>query len=161
METIRPQKVIDFSYTLKNSQGQVIDSSDEGPMSFLTGSGQIIARLEEELSGMLIGQKKTVSLSASEAYGVIDPAMIINVAKSDLAHLKDLEVGTFLQLDLGEDMKVLRVTAVTDASVTLDGNHPLAGQDLVFDVELVNSRPASAEEISHGHAHGPGGHHHH
>ena len=154
-----PQRVISFNYTLKDASGQVIDSSFEGPMSFLTGVGQIIPKLEEELKGMLIGQKKNVKLSAVDAYGQPDPKMTMDVPKAELAHLK-IEVGSFLQLNLGQTMKVVRVVKISEDNVTLDGNHPLAGQDLEFDVELMNSREATAEEVSHGHAHGPGGHQH-
>lgn len=154
-----PQRVISFNYTLKDSTGAVIDSSSDGPMSFLTGVGQIIPKLEEELKAMLISQKKNVKLAASDAYGMPDPKMVMDVPKADLAHLK-IELGAFLQLNLGQTMKVVRVAKITDEAVTLDGNHPLAGQELEFDVEIVNSREATAEEVAHGHAHGPGGHHH-
>jgi len=153
------QKVISFNYTLKNPQGEVIDASTEGPMSFLTGTGQIIPKLEDEIKGMLIGQKKNVKLSAADAYGENDPRMIMDVPKADLAHLQ-IEEGSFLQLNLGETLKVVRVTKIGPETVTLDGNHPLAGQALEFDVELVNTRDATEDEVAHGHAHGPGGHHH-
>jgi FKBP-type peptidyl-prolyl cis-trans isomerase SlyD len=153
------QRVISFNYTLKDSSDQVLDSSVEGPMSFLTGAGQIIPKLEEDLMGMLIGQKKTVQLSAKDAYGEVDDRLKMEVPRDELAHL-ELKVGGFLQLNLGHSMKVVRVSAVGEEMVTLDGNHPLAGIDLVFDVELVNSREATAEEAAHGHAHGPGGHQH-
>lgn len=152
-------RVITFNYTLRDTQGQVLDSSNEGPMSFLSGSGQIIGKLEDELSGMLIGQKKTVSLKAQDAYGQVDPKMVMEVPSQELAHLQ-IEVGAFLQLDLGEQIKMVQVRNITEELVTLDGNHPLAGQDLVFDVEMIDQRPATPEEIEHGHAHGPGGHHH-
>jgi FKBP-type peptidyl-prolyl cis-trans isomerase SlyD len=154
-----PQRVISFNYTLKNTQGQVIDSSFDGPMSFLTGVGQILPKLEEELKGMLIGQRKNVKLKADEAYGMPDEKMVMDVPKADLAHLQ-IEEGTFLQLNLGHMLKVVRVAKIGDETVTLDGNHPLAGQDLEFDVEMVNSRDATTEEMAHGHAHGPGGHQH-
>jgi FKBP-type peptidyl-prolyl cis-trans isomerase SlyD len=154
-----PQRVISFNYTLKRKNGDIIDSSFDGPMSFLTGIGQIIPKLEEELMGMLVGQKKNVSLRASEAYGEHDPKMTMQVPKEELAHL-DIEVGSFLQLNLGEQLKVVQVIEITDSLVTLDGNHPLAGQDLEFDVELVDSRLATADEIAHGHVHSPGGHQH-
>jgi len=153
------QRVITFSYTLKNSQGEVLDSSFDGPMSFLTGVGQIIPKLEEELTRMLIGQKKQVKLAAADAYGLPDDKMVMEVPKADLEHLK-IEEGTFLQLNLGDQLKVVRIAKINPESVILDGNHPLAGQDLEFDVELVNSREATQEETSHGHAHGPGGHNH-
>ncbi len=153
------KKVITFNYILKDTKGQVLDSSGGEPMAFLTGTGQIIPALEEQLTGMLIGSKKTVHIAAKEAYGDNDPKMIIEVPKTDLAHIQ-IEVGAFLQLNLGQQLKVVRVASIAEDIVTLDGNHPLAGQDLVFDVEMMNSREATAEEQSHGHAHGVGGHHH-
>lgn len=154
-----PQRVISFNYTLKGKNGDIIDSSFDGPMSFLSGIGQIIPKLEDELMGMLVGQKKNVSLVATDAYGERDPKMTMQVPKEEMAHLQ-IEVGSFLQLNLGESLKVVQVMEIGEALVTLDGNHPLAGQDLEFDVELVDSRLATAEEIAHGHAHGPGGHQH-
>lgn len=152
-------KVISFNYTLKDSQGQVLDASNGGPLAFLEGSHQIIPALEEQLKTMLIGQKKSVKLAATEAYGLVEPKMIMDVPKADVAHLQ-VEVGSFLQLQLSDSMKVVRVTQVSDEKVTLDGNHPLAGQDLEFDVEMVDLRDATEEELKHGHAHGAGGHQH-
>lgn len=159
MTLTEPQRVLSFNYTLRDTQGQLIDESSEGPLTFLTGGGQILPKLENELIGMLIGQKKTVSLPAADAYGLPDAKHVMDVPKKELAHLK-LEVGAFLQMNMGQQAKVVRITQITDEAVTLDGNHPLAGVDLVFDVEVVNSRVASPEEVAHGHVHGPGGHHH-
>ncbi|MEZ0392458.1 MAG: peptidylprolyl isomerase [Pseudobdellovibrionaceae bacterium] len=153
------RRVLSFNYTLKDTAGQVLDSSTDGPMAFLEGAGQIIPALETEISGMLIGQKKNVKLAAKDAYGEVEPQMVMDVPKQEVAHLQ-IEVGSFLQLQLQDRMKVVRVTKITDDHVTLDGNHPLAGQDLEFDVELMDSRDATTEELAHGHAHGAGGHHH-
>lgn len=154
------QRVLSFNYTLKDKNGQVLDASNQGPLSFLEGSGQIIPALEAQLSGMLIGQKKNVKLAAKDAYGEQDPKMKMDVPKEELSHLQ-IELGSFLQLELQDQTKVVRVAEITEKHVTLDGNHPLAGQDLEFDIEMVDSRDATPEEIAHGHAHGPGGHHHH
>lgn len=153
------QKVISFNYTLRNKNGEQLDSSYDGPMSFLTGVGQIIPKLEETLLGMLVGQKKTLDLTADEAYGQKDSKMIMQVPKEELAHL-EVQVGQFLQLNLGQQLKVVQITHIGETEVSLDGNHPLAGVDLQFDIELIDSRLATSEEISHGHAHGPGGHNH-
>ena len=154
------RRVLSFNYTLKDTKGQVLDASTDGPLAFLEGSQQIIPALEEQISGMLIGQKKNVKLAAKDAYGEVEAKMVMDVPKKEVAHLQ-IEVGSFLQLQLQDSVKVVRVAKITDDTVTLDGNHPLAGQDLEFDVELVDSRDASNEELAHGHAHGPGGHHHH
>ena len=154
------QRVLSFNYTLKDSQGQVLDASTDGPLAFLEGTGQIIPKLEEEIKGMLIGQKKNVKLAAKDAYGEVEPKMIMDVPKTELSHLQ-IEVGSFLQLQLQDRVKDVRIAKIGDETVTMDGNHPLAGQDLEFDVELTDSREATPEEMAHGHAHGPGGHHHH
>jgi FKBP-type peptidyl-prolyl cis-trans isomerase SlyD len=153
------RRVLSFNYTLKDTNGQVLDSSTDGPMAFLEGASQIIPALEDEIKGMLIGQKKNVKLAAKDAYGVVEPKMVMDVPKKEVAHLQ-IEVGSFLQLQLQDSMKVVRVTKISEDTVTLDGNHPLAGQDLEFDVELTDSRDATTEEMAHGHAHGAGGHHH-
>jgi FKBP-type peptidyl-prolyl cis-trans isomerase SlyD len=154
------RRVISFNYTLKDTNGQVLDASNDEPLAFLEGAGQIIPALEEQLKSMLIGQKKNVKLSAKDAYGEVEAKMVMDVPKKELAHLQ-VEVGSFLQLQLQDSVKVVRVAKINDDTVTLDGNHPLAGQDLEFDVELTDSRDASNEELAHGHAHGVGGHHHH
>ncbi len=154
------KRVLSFNYTLKDTKGQVLDASTDGPLAFLEGAQQIIPALEEQIKTMLIGQKKNVKLAAKDAYGEVEPKMVMDVPKKEVAHL-NIEVGSFLQLQLQDSIKVVRITKITDDSVTMDGNHPLAGQDLEFDVELVDSREATKEEMAHGHAHGPGGHHHH
>lgn len=152
------RRVFTFNYTLKDSAGKILDQSDDGPLAFLEGVGQIIPALEKQLILLSPGDKKLVKLLASEAYGMPEPKMIMDVPKEDLAHLK-VELGGYLQLQLRDQVKVVKITSITETHVTLDGNHPLAGQDLEFDVELVEVRDATLEEIQHGHAHGPGGHH--
>lgn len=155
------RRVLAFNYTLKDNAGQVLDASEANePLAFLEGAGQIIPKLEEQLSEMKAGDKKTVKLAAKDAYGLPEEKMKMEVPSKDLAHLK-IELGSFLQLNLGEQTKVVRVTKITDDTVTLDGNHPLAGVDLTFDVEMVAARDATAEEMQHGHAHGAHGHGHH
>jgi FKBP-type peptidyl-prolyl cis-trans isomerase SlyD len=155
-----PRRVFTFNYTLKGPDGQVLDASTDGPLAFLEGAGQIIPALEEEILKMDLGAKKNVKLTAESAYGLPDDKMMMDVPKAELAHL-NVEVGSYLRLDLGEATKVVRITKITETAVTLDANHPLAGQDLEFDVELLTSRDATLEELMHGHAHGIGGAHHH
>lgn len=155
-------RVIAFSYILKNAQGDILDASETNqPLPFLEGRQQIIPALEAILIQMSEGDKKKVSIKAADAYGDFRKEMIIDVPKEELAHL-NIEVGSHLQLQLGEGVRVVKVAQITDSHVTLDGNHPLAGVDLEFDVEVVLVRQATAEEVSHGHAHGIHGtaHHH-
>lgn len=156
------RRVFSFNYVLTGPKGDVLDKSETGePLAFLEGSGQIIPALETELLNLKVGDKKRVSLKAVDAYGDHSEKMIIDVPKEEMAHLQ-IEMGAYLQLDMGDNgRRVVRVSKITDKVVTLDGNHPLAGQDLVFDVEMAAIRPATADEMAHGHAHGPGGHHHH
>lgn len=153
-------RVFTFHYTLKDTNGNLLDSSSEGPLAFLEGAQQIIPALEKSLLDLQPGEKLHVPLKAEDAYGLQRENLVMDVDRSELAHL-NIEVGGYLQLELGDQLKVVRITKVGDQKVTLDGNHPLAGQDLNFDIEMVSVRPATAEELSHGHAHGPGGHHHH
>jgi FKBP-type peptidyl-prolyl cis-trans isomerase SlyD len=155
------RRVLAFNYVLKGADGATLDASEAGePLAFLEGSGQILPKLETEIKDMKAGEKKTVKLAAAEAYGIPDPKMRMDVPKEELSHLK-LELGAYLQLNLGEETKVVRVAEISDSKVILDGNHPLAGTDLTFEIEMAAVREATAEELQHGHAHGAHGHGHH
>lgn len=155
-------RVFAFNYVLTGPDGAIIDKSEQGqPLAFLEGLGHILPKLEEQIQTMLEGEKRVIKLSAPDAYGMPLAKMLMEVANEELAHLEGLKVGGYLQLQLAHDVKVVRVSKMTDTHVTLDGNHPLAGQDLVFDVELALIREATADEIAHGHAHGIHGHDQH
>lgn len=155
------KRVIAFNYTLKNAAGEIIDASEPNqPMPFLEGRQQIIPALEEIISKLGEGDKKQITLSAKDAYGDFRTDMIMEVPKEELAHIK-LEMGAHLQLQLEKQTRIVKVTKITDSHVTLDGNHPLAGVDLIFDIEIVLIREATSDEIRHGHAHGLHGHAHH
>ncbi len=154
-------RVIAFNYVLKNAEGQILDQSEPNqPLPFLEGKQQIIPALEKVISLMGEGDKKQISLTASEAYGEFRQDMIMEVLKEELAHIK-LELGAHLQLQLDKQVRVVKVTKMTDTHVTLDGNHPLAGVGLVFDVEIMLVRQATQEELQHGHVHGLHGHEKH
>ena len=153
--------VISFSYILRDRQGEVLDSSAaDSPITFLTGAGTIIEGLETPLITAALNEKKEIIVKAERAYGVRDDSMIQTVERSVLP-VKEINVGD--QFQAGEDhhAPIVRVVAIEGSKVTLDANHPLAGQDLFFEVEVLSRRPATETEISHGHVHGPGGHHHH
>jgi FKBP-type peptidyl-prolyl cis-trans isomerase SlyD len=159
--TTAPKRVIAFNYTLKNSAGEVLDASEPNqPMPFLEGRQQIIPALEAIIGLLNEGDKKQVKLTATEAYGDFRTDMIMEVPKEELAHIK-LEMGAHLQLQLEKQTRIVRVTKISDTHVTLDGNHPLAGVDLIFDIEIVLIREATKDELTHGHAHGLHGHAHH
>ncbi|MEI8340161.1 MAG: peptidylprolyl isomerase [Verrucomicrobiota bacterium] len=151
-------KVFSFHYTLTNAAGQVLDSSEgREPLVFMAGAGQIIPGLEAELVQLTVGDKKKVAVPAVDAYGEHDPKKMIEVPLEKLPK-ENIEVGD--QFQAGGQHSPFTVTSLTETHATLDGNHPLAGVDLTFDVEVTGVREASLEELAHGHAHGPGGHGH-
>jgi FKBP-type peptidyl-prolyl cis-trans isomerase SlyD len=156
------KKVVSFHYTLKDAAGMVLESSiGDEPLSYLEGVGQIIPGLESQLQGLRKGDKKNVAVEAKDAYGEHDEEMIVKVPRAQIPK-KDVEVGDQFHAQ-GPDGNpaVVTVTAVDSHHVTVDGNHPLAGQSLNFEVEITEVREATHEELTHGHSHGPGGHHHH
>ena len=160
-KTTETARVIAFNYTLKNDKGEILDASEPNqPMPFLEGRQQIIPALERVISLMNEGDKRQVTLTAAEGYGDYRADMLMEVPKEELAHIK-AEVGAHLQLQLENQTKVVRITKIGDTHITLDGNHPLAGVPLVFDIEIMLVRPATADELKHGHAHGLHGHAHH
>ncbi|MNJ93342.1 FKBP-type peptidyl-prolyl cis-trans isomerase SlyD [compost metagenome] len=149
------KRVLAFNYVLKGPDGKILDASENGqPLPFLEGTGQIIPALEQEIKDLKEGDKKTVKIAAKDAYGEVRDNMFMEVPKEELAHLPQLEIGSHLRLELGEGAHIVRITKITDTHVTLDGNHPLAGQDLEFAIEMVLIREATTDEVLHGHPHG-------
>ena len=149
------QKVISFHYKLTNTNGDVLDSSEgKEALAFLTGSNQIISGLEKELVEMETGDKKTVTVASDEAYGPKFDDRIADVPREQFP--EDVQVGMMFSTD-PQGQSIVTVTNVSDDTVTIDANHPLAGEDLTFDVEVTAVRQATADEIDHGHAHGEGG----
>lgn len=147
------QNVIEFHYTLKNKAGEVLDQSNpESPLAYLEGSGAIIEGLEEGLSQMSAGDAGEVIVRPEKGYGFRDESQINTVSKAQLP-AEDVKVGDFFQAGADQHAPVVQVIEVNGDDVKLDANHPLAGQDLFFDVKVVEKRPATPEEVSHGHAH--------
>lgn len=155
-------RVVTIHYTLKDDQGTVLDSSVGGePMQYLEGAGNIIPGLERELLALKAGDKKNVSIAARDAYGEKRDDLVLEVDRKQFPADVNLKVGDRFRGGPDDHSPVFTVMALTGDKVKIDGNHPLAGKDLFFDVELTEARPATEEEMSHGHAHGPDGHHHH
>ena len=155
------QRVFTFHYTLTDNKGITLDSSRDGDaFDFLEGASQIIPGLEMQLKSLNAGDKKKIQVPAADAYGTRDEARIVRMPKAEMP-AKDVEVGQQFQAEMEGHVVPLTVMEVTATEVVLDGNHPLAGVDLTFDVEIVAVRDATAEELQHGHAHGAHGHHHH
>jgi FKBP-type peptidyl-prolyl cis-trans isomerase SlyD len=153
-------QVVSFDYVLTAKGGKVIDASAKGkPLIFISGMGQIIPGLESVLLAMEPAQKKTVTIEAKEAYGVHDERLIYKVDRSKLPS-KEIQVGDMFEVGEEGNYAPVSITAINGDEITLDGNHPLAGEDLTFAVEIVEKRPATADELAHGHVHGAGGCHH-
>jgi FKBP-type peptidyl-prolyl cis-trans isomerase SlyD len=152
-----PARVISFHYTLTDPDGKQLDSSQgREPMSFLEGVGQIIPGLESALGKMSPGDKQQVKVAAKDAYGERNEDHVFKVP-IDKMPTREVKVGERFRAGDEERTAVVTVTAVEEDAVTLNGNHPLAGVDLTFDVEVTEIRDATEVELSHGHVHGPGG----
>jgi len=159
---IGQNKVVTMNFTLKDEQGKIIQTTNNNsPFQFLSGNQQILPKLEEEIDHMIIGSKKNVKIPAKEAYGEYSEQAVQQVSKNNFPKDIELEVGMefIANSTKGEQMPFV-VKEIKNEEVTIDYNHPLAGENLEFDIELVDVRDATVEELQHGHVHGPGGHHH-
>ena len=158
---MKPQ-VVSFHYTLKDKAGKTIESSHKSdPVVCMEGAGQIIPGLEKVLFTLKAGDKKEVFVKSADAYGEMSQELIVQVPRAQLPKTKEtLKVGSqFWSQSQDGHQQMFVVTQLNDTHATLDGNHPLAGQDLTFDIEVMERRAATDEEMAHGHAHGPHGHH--
>lgn len=154
--------VVTIHYTLTNGQGDVLDSS-EGmePLTYLHGAGNIIPGLENALLGKIQGDTFKVTIQPEDAYGIHHSQLIQVLPREAFGGVDQLEVGMeFTAQGADGEMRRVGITAIDGDNVTIDGNHPLAGEVLNFAVSVELVRVASAEELDHGHVHGPGGHHH-
>jgi len=159
---ISEQKVVTMNYEVADDQGQLIDRSEEGgPLAYIHGNGQLIPGLETALEGRGKGDKVAVDVPPEQGYGERDEEGVQIVARNQFDDSVEIEVGMqFEAEDDDEGHQIVTVVAVDGENITLDTNHPLAGKNLRFEVEILDVRDASAEELSHGHVHGPGGHDH-
>jgi FKBP-type peptidyl-prolyl cis-trans isomerase SlyD len=150
--------VVTFHFTLRDPQGRLLDTSGGGdPVAYLEGAAQIIDGLEAQLRGEPAGTKKTVRVPAAAAYGLRDETLVQKVPRRQLPVEGELRAGDQFRAGDDDQAPVVMIAAIEGNEVLLDANHPLAGMDLTFEVEIVTVRPATAEELRHGHAHGPGG----
>ena len=158
---IARDSVVTIHYILKDDAGEVIDSSSSGePLAYLHGHGNIVPGLERELTGRDVGEKVSVKVPPAEGYGEYDKGLVQSVPRRALRGIKDVREGMHLHAQTEEGPRTVTVTRVAGDMVTLDGNHPLAGKNLNFDIQIEDVRQATEEELSHGHVHGAHGHHH-
>lgn len=158
---IEQRKVITLNYTLTDNDGNVIDQSNDGSFVYLHGASNIIPGLENALTGKNVGDELKVSVEPGEGYGERDAAKTQQVGRDMFPEDTPVEAGMqFHAQGPNEEVIVVTVIEVDDNTVTVDGNHPLAGVPLNFAVEIMDIRDASEEELEHGHVHGAGGHQH-
>ncbi|MGZ8947113.1 MAG: FKBP-type peptidyl-prolyl cis-trans isomerase, partial [Methylococcaceae bacterium] len=151
---------VSIHYTLTNDEGEVIDSSIGGDaLVYLHGSGNIISGLEKALYGKAVGDKFNVRIDAEDAYGDFMEDRIQVIPKTMFEGIDEIEVGMQFHADVSSGPGVVTVIDIDGDHVTIDGNHPLAGVALTFDVEITDIRAATEEELSHGHIHGEGCNH--
>lgn len=155
------ERVVSIDYTLTDDQGNVLDTSiGRSPLSYLHGAGNIIPGLERALEGKEAGASLEVTVAPEDGYGHHDPSLVQSVPRTQFPPGVVPSEGQQFQAQTGGGVRVVTVVDVNDDEVTVDANHPLAGQSLNFAVTVVEVREATAEELRHGHVHGPGGHAH-
>lgn len=158
---IEDDKVVGIHYTLKDNDGNTLDSSDgRDPLYYLHGYGQLVPGLEDELEEKALSEKFNVKVKPEDAYGEYNKDLVYVIDRSKFPDPENVEVGMMFTSKTKEGDFNLSVIGVEGDDVTLDANHPLAGKELNFDVEVVEIRDATAEEIKHEHVHGDGGHQH-
>ncbi|MCM5703328.1 peptidylprolyl isomerase [Larsenimonas salina] len=161
MMEIAQNTVVAFHYTLKNDSGEVLDSSEgREPLTYLHGAGNIVPGLEKEMAGKTEGEKFEVRVDSTEGYGEVQPALVQEVPRDAFQGVDNVEPGMQFQAQTEGGPLLVTVKDVQGDTVTVDGNHPLAGEALNFDVSIQEVREASAEEVEHGHVHGEDGHEH-
>jgi len=158
---IAKDKVATIEYTLKGEDGEVIDASNGTPLPYLHGHMNLVPGLEKELEGKTVGEKFSVVVPAAEGYGEHNEEFVQVVPREMLKGIDDLKVGMHFQAQGPEGQThSVHIAKIDGEDITVDGNHPLAGKALNFDIEVVDLRDATEEELSHGHVHGEGGHQH-
>ncbi len=157
--SIEANKVVTLNYTLTDEEGNVLDSTKDGnSFSYMTGKNQIIPKLEEEVSTMIIGGKKSVKIDAANAYGEYDENAKKQVKRTEFPEGAEVKVGSRYVANSPDGKQMpFTINKVEGEDITIDFNHPLAGKNLEFAVELLDIRDATDEELNHGHAHGEDG----
>ncbi|AAZ25926.1 MULTISPECIES: FKBP-type peptidyl-prolyl cis-trans isomerase [Colwellia] len=155
---IAKNNVVVMHYAVSDSEGTLIDSSyEDKPMAIIQGSGYLIPGLDDALVDHQAGDKFEVAVACDQAYGERHDDYVQTVPREVLAGVEDLALGTQLRATTDDGEQTVIVIDVQDDVITVDGNHPLSGLDLSFDVEVIEVREATAEELEHGHVHSEGG----
>ena len=159
---VTKNRVVSIDYTLTGEDGNVLDTSKgDEPLAYVHGTGTIVTGLEDALEGKAPKDHVSVTVSPEKGYGVRDDAVVFTVPRSQFQGVDELEVGMQFEVQGDGEGHVVTVVAMDENEVTVDGNHPLAGLTLHFDVDIVDVREATADEIEHGHVHDGHSHHEH
>lgn len=151
---IAERMVVHIHYTLKNDAGELLDKSPaDEPLGYLHGAGNIIPGLEAALEGMKAGDEVQVEVPPEAGYGARDEGLVQDVPRGAFEGIDEIEPGMQFQAESDQGMRIITVTGVDQDVITVDGNHPLAGETLTFDVEVARVRDATEQEIETGLAH--------
>ena len=154
-KTVADNKVVLIHYTLKDEEGELVDSSEgQEPLAYIHGIGNIVAGLESALTGKTVGDKLSVQVEAAEGYGEFDESLVQPVPREQFGD-HEVSIGQQFHADTAVGPRIVTVMAIEGNDVIINANHELAGMDLHFDVEVVDVRDATADELEHGHVHGP------
>lgn len=160
MKIVEETNIVEINYMLKNDQGELLDSSEQsGALTFMQGQGEIFPRLDAEIAGKQLGEVFDVVIAPEDAYGAYDESMVRAVPKSYFgSSVEEIQVGSVLQIEAQRDQPVMmKAVEINDDTIILDANHPMAGQALHFNVEILSVRDATPDELSRGSAHDPQG----
>ena len=160
IDSVQKDAVVSMEYTLQVDGEEIDSSKGQEPLQFLVGHGNVISGLEREMMGMKVGDSKDVVIQPSDAYGEFDEGAFMDVPRGEFP--KDMPIEEGLELSVRDDSgqsRYARIDSIEGDNVTLNFNHPLAGDELHFNVKVVGLREPTTEELSHGHVH-DGGHHH-
>ncbi len=158
--TIIKDSVVTIDYSIKDSEGKLLESADGELLSYIHGSGTLAPGLEKALSGKENGHQMEVTVVPEEGFGIRDEELLREVSLDDFEETEEVSPGLVFHADLDGEVRFYTVISVEDDSVIIDGNHPFADKILTFDVTVKEVREATEEELEHGHVHGEHGHHH-
>ena len=159
--SINDDMVVQFNYTLRDEKGDVLETNEgHDPIAYLHGHDNMMPGVEKSIEGKEVGEKFTVTLPAAETYGERNEEAEQRVSVKHLQGAKVWKPGMRALINTDQGQRQVTIIKVGKFMATVDVNHPLAGRELTFDIELLDAREATAEEIAHGHAHGKGGHQH-
>ena len=147
-------KVVEIDYTLKDENGDVLDSSEgRQPLSYIQGIGNLIPGVESALEGKSSGEKVEITVPPETGYGVRDDSLVLSVQRDKFSEVEDLQEGVRFRMETPDGPMIFTVVRFDETEVLVDGNHPLAGMTLNFDITIQSVREATPEELDHGHVH--------